>query len=225
MNAKWYTKVENYMLSCMEDSAHDKEHIYRVLYMALDISKYENEVDEDILIISCLLHDIGRQEQFKNPKLCHAQIGSDKAYHYLLDNGFSDEKAKHVKDCILTHRFRNDNPPKSIEAKILFDADKLDATGTLGIARTLFYKAQVSEPLYSVDENGCVLDGKNDELPSFFQEYKYKLEKLYDKFYTNRGMQIAKERQASAIAFYTSMLKEVNSCYMKGIAELSDILK
>lgn len=225
MKTELYTKVENYMLSCMNDSAHDKEHIYRVLYMALDIAKYENEVDKDILIISCLLHDIGRGEQLKNPKLCHAKIGSEKAYYYLLDNGFREEKANHVKSCILTHRFRSDNPPKSIEAKILFDADKLDATGTLGIARTLFYKAQVSEPLYSVDENRCVLNGENDKLPSFFQEYKYKLEKLYDKFYTYRGMQIAKERQSSAIEFYTSMLKEVQDCYIKGTSELADILR
>ncbi|BCN32901.1 HD domain-containing protein [Anaeromicropila herbilytica] len=224
MKTELYQKVENYMLSCMTDSAHDKEHIYRVLYMALDIAKYENEVDMDILIISCLLHDIGRQEQFKDPKLCHAKIGSEKAYQYLIDISFSEEKANLVKSCILTHRFRSDNPPNSIEAKILFDADKLDVTGTLGIARTLLYNALVSEPLYSVDENRCVLNGENDKLPSFFREYKYKLEKLYDKFYTNRGMQIAKERQSSAIAFYTSMLNEVQDCYKKGVTELGDIL-
>lgn len=213
------------MLECMGDSAHDREHIYRVLYMALDIANYENDVDKDVLIISCLLHDIGRAEQFQNPKLCHAQIGSEKAYKYLINNGFSEEKATHIKSCILTHRFRSDNPPNSIEAKILFDADKLDATGTLGIARTLFYTAQVSEPLYSVDKNGCILDGINDKNPSFFQEYKYKLEKLYDKFYTNRGTQIAKERQHSAIAFYSDMLKEVQECYCKGLGELENILR
>lgn len=225
MKTELYKKVENYMLECMHDSAHDKEHIYRVLYMALDIAIYESKVDMDVLIISCLLHDIGREEQFKNPKLCHAQVGSEKAYNYLIKNGFSVEKATHIKSCILTHRFRSNNPPNSIEAKILFDADKLDVTGTLGIARTLSYKAQVSEPLYSVDENGCVLDGTNDKNPSFFQEYKYKLEKLYDRFYTERGTQIAKERQHSAMAFYSNMLKEVKECYQKGINELETILK
>lgn len=224
MKTELYKEIENYMLECMNDSAHDKEHIYRVLYRALDIAKYESKVDIDVLIISCLLHDIGREEQFKNPELCHAQIGSEKAYKYLINNGFSKEKATHIKSCILTHRFRSDNPPNSIEAKILFDADKLDATGTLGIARTLFYTAQVSEPLYSVEKNSCVLDGTSDKNPSFFQEYKYKLEKLYDKFYTERGTQIAKERQHSATAFYSSMLKEVQECYLKGITELETIL-
>jgi uncharacterized protein len=224
MKVELYKKIENYMLDCMKDSAHDKEHIYRVLYMALDIAKYENKVDMDVLIASCLLHDIGREEQFKNSKLCHAKVGSEKAFNYVINIGFPEEKAAHIKSCILTHRYRSDNPPNSIEAKILFDADKLDVTGTLGIARTLCYIAQVSEPLYSVEKNGTILDGTSNENHSFFHEYKYKLEKLYDKFYTNRGTEIAKERQHSAIEFYTSMLKEVQDCYSKGISEINKVL-
>lgn len=49
MKAELYKKIENYMLECMNDSAHDKEHIYRVLYMALEIAKYEIVVDRDVL--------------------------------------------------------------------------------------------------------------------------------------------------------------------------------
>jgi uncharacterized protein len=192
--------------------------------MALDIARLEREVDMEVLMIACLLHDIGREEQFSNPELCHAQVGSEKAYHYLVNNGFSEERASHIKACILTHRFRSDNPPHTIEAKILFDADKLDVTGTIGIARTLLYKAQVMEPLYSVDEKRHVLDGTQDKEPSFFQEYKYKLESIYDKFYTVRGTQIAKERQHSAVSFYHNMLNEVQECYHTGTTELSRIL-
>lgn len=225
MKKELYQKIENYMLSCMNDSAHDKEHIYRVLYMALEIAAYERKVNMDVLIISCLLHDIGRDEQFKNPKLCHAKVGSEKAYQYLLENGFREEMAYHVKSCIATHRFRSDNPPESIEAKILFDADKLDVTGTLGIARTLLYAGQVSAPLYSVDEKRCVLDGKNDKFPSFFQEYKYKSESLYEQFYTDRATQIAKTRQPSAAAFYASLLEEVKECYQTGTNEIANLLE
>lgn len=67
MTVKDYEKTEAYMLSCMNDSAHDKEHVYRVLYYALEIAKQEPDVDYEILITSCLLHDIGRKEQFENP--------------------------------------------------------------------------------------------------------------------------------------------------------------
>ena len=76
MTKETYDLIENYMLSCMEDSAHDKEHIYRVLFNALEIAKVENDIDYDVLITACLLHDIGRREQFDNPALCHAIDGS-----------------------------------------------------------------------------------------------------------------------------------------------------
>lgn len=211
-----YKVLENYMLSCMKDSAHDKDHIYRVLYVALDIASQECNVNYDVLICACLLHDIGRNEQFKNPKLCHAAIGSQKAYNFLISNGYKAEYATHVSSCIKTHRFRTDAPPQSIEAKILFDADKIDATGTLGIARTIFYKGQVSEPLYSLLPDGQVSDGSNDKTPSFFQEYKYKLEGLYSRFYTSRGLEVASERRAAAISFYESMVHEVQSSYRVG---------
>ena len=66
------------MLSCMCDAAHDKEQIYRVLYNALNIAQAESGVDYDVLITACLLHDIGRDEQFKNPKPDHAEVGGDR---------------------------------------------------------------------------------------------------------------------------------------------------
>ena len=220
-----FSQIEKYMLECMKDSAHDKEHVYRVLYLALDIAEYESNVNMDVLIAACLLHDIGRTEQFKNTKLRHEQVGSRKAYAYLLENNWPENRALHVRNCILSHRFRSENPPDSIEAKILFDSDKLDAAGTLGIARTLLYKGIVSEPLYSLDKQGNVSDGSKDDRPSFFQEYKYKLERLYDRFYTQRGMQIAKERRCSAVSFYNSMLHEVRSCYTCGIQELSRLIE
>ena len=153
----------------------------------MEIAKEEKEVDYDILVCACLLHDIGRKEQFENPKLCHAMEGAKKAYAFLSKSGFTETFAARVKMCIETHRFREANPPRSIEAKILFDAGKLDAVGVMGIARTLLYKGGVGEPLYRLDSDGNVSDGSEDKLPSFLQEYKYKLEKIYD-FICNLGI-------------------------------------
>ncbi|NLK87375.1 MAG: HD domain-containing protein [Clostridiaceae bacterium] len=225
MDKNLYKRIERYMIECMTDSAHDKEHVYRVLYVALDMAKYEECVDNDILITASLLHDIGRKEQFLDPRVCHALAGSQKAYDFLVSIGFAEEKAQHIKDCISTHRYRANDPPESIEAKILFDADKIDATGTLGIARTIFYVGQISEPLYTVDSDGNILDGCNDKEPSFFHEYKFKLENIYDKFYTKRANQIARERQKSAVAFYNSMLREVDDSYKNGLLLLKEHLK
>lgn len=216
MKKETYNLLENYMLSCMEDSAHDKEHIYRVLYSALEIAKGHENVNYDILITACLLHDIGRKEQFADPRVCHAMAGSEKAFRFLTANGFSAEFAEQVRHCILTHRFRKATPPQTLEAKILFDADKLDVTGAIGIARTLMYKADMAEPLYHVLPSGEIADGTEDLGPSFFREYKFKLEKLYDKFYTTQGAELAQKRQAIAAAFYENLYREVNEGYTAG---------
>lgn len=137
MDKETYTLLENYMLSCMsdEDIAHDKAHVYRVLYAALEIAAAEENVDADVLIAACLLHDIGRPEQLVDPEVCHAQVGAKKAKAFLLENGFDAGFAEKVEHCISVHRFRDNNPPVSIEEKILFDADKLEITGALGVNR------------------------------------------------------------------------------------------
>lgn len=210
MTKETYDLIENYMRSCVEDSAHDREHIYRVLYNALEIAEAETAPDYDVLITACLLHDIGRREQFENPVLCHAMVGGEKAYRFLMEHGFGSEFSRKVRHCIQTHRFRRNMQLESLEAKILFDADKLDATGALGIARTLMYKGNVAEPIYTRLSDGSISDGTQDDAPSFFYEYRFKLEKLYGEFYTVKGAQLAQERRKIAMAFYESLYREVS---------------
>lgn len=222
MDKTTYSLLENYMLSCMEDSAHDKEHIYRVLYHAMTIAKTEENVNYDVLIAACLLHDIGRREQYENPELCHAMVGGEKAYRFLKENGFDESFALYVRQCIQSHRYRRNNPPKSLEAKILFDADKLDAVGAMGIARTLLYQGIVGDPLYTYLPDGKICNGAGTDLPSFFREYKYKLEKLYDRFYTKKAAEIANQRRSAAVSYYNSLLGEVQSTHGDGLVELNE---
>ncbi|MCL2247879.1 MAG: HD domain-containing protein [Oscillospiraceae bacterium] len=216
-----FPEVETYMKSCLCDVAHDAEHVYRVLNYALQIAENEanagGEVDFDILTVACLLHDISRPEQFADPSIDHATHGAVKAYDWLILNGYSEEFSNAVKNCIEMHRFRSNNPPESIEAKILFDADKLEVCGAIGIARTLLHNAHVMEPLYTVSEEGLVQNGKKDKQNSFLREYKYKLEKIYDKFYTKHGTKLAKKRKPAAKGFYKAILAEVRECYRQEV--------
>lgn len=225
MTKSTYTLLDTYMCSCMDDSAHDRDHIYRVLYNALEIAETEPDVDYDVLIGACLLHDVGRKEQYEDPSLCHAAVGAEKAYAFLRAHGFGEGYAQHVKACIQTHRFRKENLPATIEAKILFDADKLDVTGAIGIARTLLYRGIVSEPLYTVTSDGTISDGTDTEEDSFFREYKFKLEKLYSNFYTKKGAELAADRQTIAADFYTHLLKEVRFSYEIGQNKLAEKLE
>ena len=224
MTKERYDVIHQFMLLNMDDSAHDREHIYRVLYNALEIAKNE-PVDYDILITACLLHDIGRIDQVNDPTLCHAEVGSEKAYRFLLETSMPEDFAAQVRHCILTHRFRKNLPPQTLEAKILFDADKLDVTGAVGIARTLMYRGTLTEPLYRHLPDGSISDGSEDIGHSFFREYKFKLEKLYDRFLTKRGAELARSRQKIARDYYESLYAEVNDGYTAGRKTLADILE
>ena len=221
MTQETYQLLDSYMRPYMTDSVHDTNHIYRVLNVALNIAETEENVDYDVLIAACLLHDIGRQAEMNDRSLCHAKTGSEMAYQFLQEHGFEEAFSAHVRDCIATHRFRKDDPPQSIEAKILFDADKVDVSGALGIARTLMFKASLEEPLYHLLADGQVSDGSDDADISFFQEYHYKLKHLYSRFFTKRAAEIAQTRQSAAVSFYRSILHEAQESHVLA----HDILK
>ncbi len=225
MKKEQYLRLEQFMQQCMADSAHDREHVYRVLYLALSLAKREEAVNLDVLTAACLLHDIGRQAQFADPTVCHAQAGAEMAQKFLLEQGFGEAFAGHVYDCILTHRFRKSNPPETMEAKLLFDADKLDVTGAMGIARSLLYQGKLGTPLYTLTEDGQVSDGTGDTEDSFFREYKFKLETIYDGFYTAGGRELAQQRRQAAQNFYENLLAEVLQDYTLGNSVWKQLLE
>ena len=222
MNRQTFTMLERYMHTCMQDSAHDREHVYRVLNNALTIARDEQDVDWDVLITAALLHDISRPEQIADSAVDHASHGADKAYAFLMDKGFTPQFCAHVRSCIRTHRFRKTEPPSTLEAKILFDADKLDVAGAIGIARTLEYNGETGRPIYTRDESGAISDGTGDQMDSFFREYKFKLEGIYEHFLTRRGAELALQRQQTARDFYAALLAEVRD--ESGHDVLQDIL-
>jgi uncharacterized protein len=214
MNKSMYDIIENYMYECMKDAAHDPEHIFRVLYLSLNIaSKITENINFDILIASCLLHDIGREQQYKNKNICHAEAGGIMAKEFLLKNGWSEKDSNHVKNCISTHRFRGNNVPETLEAKILFDSDKLDVAGCLGIARTLMYKGIVGGNLYEIkNDKICFGENKNDN-DTFLKEYNFKLKNIYDNFYTKEAVEMAKNQKECAQLFYNNLIEQIKGIY------------
>jgi len=108
----------------------------------------------------------------------------------------------------------------------LFDADKLDVAGAIGIARTFLYEGVISEPIYLLKpDGGVVLDGGDGaERSSFFQEFNYKLRNIYDKFYTAHAKAVAEKRRDIAVAFYDNLLEEVQSAH-ESVSGIDDILE
>ena len=133
-------------LSC---SAHDFNHTQRVYNICLKIAE-NKDVDLEVLKLSALLHDIARVEEDNDStgKIDHAVLGAKKAEKILKDLNFEEDKIKKIKSCILSHRYKNNYEPDLEEAKILFDADKLDVLGAVGVARSFVWVGRNNANIY-----------------------------------------------------------------------------
>jgi len=212
MKKEQFELIKQYMLKNVDKAAHDELHIYRVLNNALLIAKKYKNLNKDVLITSCLLHDIARPLEFNDRNIDHSIEGGKMAYHFLIENGYDEIFSEHVKQCIITHRFRSNNPPKSIEAKILFDADKLDVIGPIGIARTLIYNGQFNEPLYYLDSDGKIDYNANFEAKdSFLKEYNYKLVKMNKILYTKEAKRLSKRKKNISDIFYKELIRQIET--------------
>ena len=218
-----FSAMEAYMLSHAGDACHAPGHIYRVLGTALALADSEPTVDRDILAAACLLHDVGRPEQFRTGA-DHALVGGDMAYDFLLTLGWEPARAEWVRQCIRAHRFRNDLPPETVEAKLLYDADKMDVLGPIGIARTIQYGTAMGEeePLYRLDREGHILTGADGD-PSFFQEYDRKLRGISGKMLTPQGREMAQSLQEQGDRFYDALLSQLQESLDVGRAQLTEL--
>ncbi|WP_346939835.1 HD domain-containing protein [uncultured Clostridium sp.] len=200
-------------------SAHNLDHVFRVYNLCLLIAKHEEEVDLEILIPSALLHDIARVEESKDKtgKLDHAILGSEISEDILRKLQYEEEKIQRIKHCIIAHRFRTGNEPNTVEAKILFDSDKLDAIGAIGIARTFMLSGQfgqrltVNEPLNEYMECNTVENGRLKDVSKHtpFIEYEVKFKKIPDKLYTKKAKEIGKERLKFMEEYFNRLQLEI----------------
>jgi len=201
-------------------SAHNLDHVFRVYNLCLLIAKYEKDVDLEVLIPSALLHDIARVEESKDKtgELDHAILGSQIAEDILRKLQYEEEKIEKIKHCIIAHRFRTGNEPNTIEAKILFDSDKLDAIGASGIARTFMLAGQfgqrltANEPLNDYLESNTVEKGRLKDLSKHtpFIEYEVKLKKIPNKLYTKKAKEIGEERLNFMEDYFNRLMLEID---------------
>ncbi len=188
--------------------SHDWEHTLRVYNLCLHIGEKEN-ADMEILKISAILHDIGREEQDKcNGKICHAEKGAVLAREILSGFKMDEEKINKIVHCIEAHRSRGESAPNSKEARILFDADKLDSIGAVGIGRAFLFAGEVGAKLHNkgVDIDKTEAYTKED---TAYREYMVILRKVKDKMLTKEGMRLAEKRHAFMVDFFDRLNKEV----------------
>ena len=159
----------------------------------------EEDADLDIVRAAALLHDAqgSQTEGGEEGRQDHHHASSDFARHILEGEGWPPDKILAVQHCIRAHRFRdNTEQPQSLEAKILFDADKLDVIGAVGIARTIAFDVVVNQPIYVEPSPRFFETGEKEpgEPHSSYHEYLFKLSKIKDRLFTKTAQQLAEER-------------------------------
>lgn len=177
---------------------HDWSHVERVYILAMRIGKVE-KADLGVLEIASYLHDVGRKEEMRlKGNFCHAEKGAQIADKILTKYKIGGKDKENIINAIICHRYRKRHIPKTLEAKVLFDADKLDSIGAIGLARAfLFAGSAGSNRLYSGNERKLAKltkDYSYTKEDSALLEYELKLKKIKNRMLTKEGKRIAKER-------------------------------
>ncbi|MBD8520582.1 HD domain-containing protein [Lysinibacillus fusiformis] len=187
------------------DASHDFQHIERVYQNALAILHTEPAADAEVVKIAVLLHDVS-DKKYTDSKEQEEQL--------IAELPVSEEKKQHIRDCIAQVSFNGGNELEatSLEAKIVRDADRLDAIGAIGIARTFAYGGAKDRKLYDKDEEARTnmseseYRQKNTSSVTHFYE---KLLLLKDLMVTEKGKQMALERHQFMESFLKQLQHEI----------------
>jgi uncharacterized protein len=191
------------------DPVHDFDHILRVLALAERIGAVEG-ADMEVLRTAVLLHDVGREEAEAIGR-DHAEFAAERAREILAEAPL--EKVEAVVEAIIAHRFRVGPPPASLEGRVLFDADKLDAIGAIGIARAFAYSGRAGKRLWSPVASDYLARWQKGmtapEEHTAAHEFVVKLSRLKEQLFTQEGRRIAEERHALMTRFFERLGNEV----------------
>jgi len=144
-----------------QPGSHGLDHIRRVVSLCEVIGKEEN-ADMMVLLPAALLHDIARPTETQEG-VPHEEAGARMAERYLRSIAYDEENIRNITHAIRTHRYRSIRKPETLEARILSDADKLDAMGATGIARTFIrageHHGEIQDAVFHMHDKLLNLNG------------------------------------------------------------------
>lgn len=206
MNEKQYETVVEFVASQIgeDNSGHGLAHAKRVKENALAIAKEEGG-DEDVIVLASLLHDTADHKLFSDTG---KQLEKMKAI--LLENGFTAEVARHVAEIAATISWNKGQQKElnSLEAKIVRDADRLDAIGAVGIVRTIEYGNSHGRPFYTQEE---IDSGIHDDSITTLAHFYQKLLLLEDHMCTKAGKELAHDRSEFMKTFLDEFYLEIGA--------------
>ena len=208
MNEEFFSKLRDKIKPHYEggNNCHEFMHTERVYNLATKIAQKE-KADLEIVKIATLLHDIARKKQDESKgKICHAEEGGKMAQEILNELDYPKDKIEEIKHCIESHRFRKSSiTPKTTEAKVLYDADNLDAIGAIGIGRAFSFAGHVGACVHHPDKELLINSEPYGEHDCAYREYLVKLSKIKEKMLTQTGKEMAEERHDFMNEFFTRL--------------------
>jgi uncharacterized protein len=192
-------------LTKRDSSGHDIQHTLRVYEMCKKLGREEG-ADMEVLLASALLHDIAISEELELG-VDHAEESALRAEGILRSIGFPEDKLSRVICAIRAHRYGAGIKPESLEAKILQDADRLDAMGAVGLARAFAYGGARGAKIYDPLESPGEYDPR--AVKSTITHLQEKLLKLKDSMNTSSAKRLAEGRHSFMVEFLNRFLAEV----------------
>jgi len=190
-------------------ACHDWDHTHRVRVNARRLVRAEG-ADPLVVEAAALLHDLGRAvEMGDQGKTCHAELGARLVPGVLRDLGVTDAAfIRRVADCVRTHRYRaRRGAPGSLEAKVVYDADKLDSIGAVGIGRAFHFAGRIGARLHNHAEEAAAAPSYSRE-DTAYREYLVKLRLVRDRLLTATGRRLAERRHRFMERFFRRLAEE-----------------
>lgn len=205
---EWLTLADARALYATDDSAHDFDHVLRVTHLAEHIAQAEG-ANVTIVRLAALCHDLP----------VAAGVDSRRGHHFaaaaatralLLARGCPAEWVAQIVHCIEAHRFRDQSiQPQTLEARCLYDADKLDSMGAIGVARAFAYAGHHNNRLWTTPVVAITSDKPQGANYTPVHEFVYKLQRLVTTLHTATARQIGVERHDYLVAFFQQLDAEM----------------
>jgi len=187
-----------------QDFAHDMNHIKRVVKTAKQLCSLEQACAE-VVIPAAYLHDCFSFGKNHPNRSQSSKVAADKAIDFLTAIGYSDEYLSPIHHAIVAHSFSAQVVPKTLEAEIVQDADRLDALGAIGIARCIQTGEKMNRPLYS--ENDCFCYNRDPNDLKFTLDHFYTKLLLLEESMNTDSATIEARKRTSVMKEYLQHLK------------------
>lgn len=210
MNNSFRSQIIQYLTSIhQEDSSHDLYHALRVEKTALELCRIEEQGNPLVISTAALLHDIVSFPKSDPRRKESSFYSAEKASEFLKSLDFSDDQIKKIHHCIHAHSFSAQVVAKTIDAKIVQDADRMEALGAIGIARCFYTSGLLKRDLFHpVDP--LAYSRELDDLQYALDHFYVKLLKLPEMMQTQSGKMMAKKRTAFLEHFAQTLVDEIS---------------